>query len=345
MPVRVVVNGIGTIGKRVAHAVKLQDDMKLVGISTRSPSFVLKTVLEPGAPLYGTDLWAANEKSLETMRNVGMIVNGTLEELLATGKVDVVVDCTTAGIGETLKPLYQKYKVKQVFQGGEKAHVADVSFTAVANYEKALGVNSVRVVSCNTTSLVRTIFAVDESFCAEEVFVALVRRAADPWEDEEGPINAIAPDLKVPSHHGPDVKTVLPNLNITSMAVKVPTTLAHFHMVHAKVKKETTTEKLLEAFKHGCRILIFKGSEGYTSTSKILERFRDLGRIRNDMYEVGVIEELVAAKGKDVYWGHMVHQEAIVVPENIDAIRAMFEIERDKYKSIEKTNKSLGIKH
>jgi glyceraldehyde-3-phosphate dehydrogenase (NAD(P)) len=41
----------------------------------------------------------------------------------------------------------------------------------------------------------------------------------------------------------------------------------------------------------------------------------------------------------------MVHQEAIVVPENIDAIRAMFELERDKFKSIEKTNKSLGIKH
>lgn len=345
MPVRVVVNGIGTIGKRVAHAIRLQDDMKLVGISTRSPSFVLKTVLEPGAPLYGVDLWAANQNSLEAMRNAGMIVNGTLEELLASGEVDVVVDCTSEGVGETLKPLYQKYKVKQVFQGGEKAHVADLSFTAIASYEKAFGATSVRVVSCNTTSLVRTIFTVEENFGVEEVFAALVRRAADPWEDEKGPINAITPDLKIPSHHAPDVKTVLPNLNITSMAVKVPTTLAHFHMIHAKVKKETTTEKLLEVFRNGSRILTFKGSEGYTSTAKILEKFRDLGRIRSDMYEVAVIEELVAAKGKDVYWGHMVHQEAIVVPENVDAIRAMFELERDKFKSIEKTNRSLGIKH
>ena len=345
MPVKVVINGIGTIGKRVAHAVRLQEDMKLVGISTRSPSSVLKTVLEPNAPLYGTDLWAANEESLKAMRDAGMIVNGTLEELLASGGVDVVVDCTTAGVGEKLKPFYQKYKAKQIYQGGEKEGVADLSFTAIASYEKALNANSVRVVSCNTTSLVRTIHTIDSNFGVEEVFVALVRRAADPCEDEEGPINAIVPDLKLPSHHGPDVKTVLPNLNIMSIAVKVPTTLAHFHMVHAKVKKEVSTEKVLEAFSKGCRILTFKGKEGYSSTSKILERFRDLLRPRYDMYEVGVIEETVAAKGKDIYWGHMVHQEAIVVPENIDAIRAIAGIETDKYKSIEKTNKSLGIIH
>lgn len=345
MPVRVVVNGIGTIGKRVAHAIRLQDDMKLLGISTRSPSFVLKTVLEHGAPLYGVDLWAANEDSLKAMRDAGMFVNGTLEELLASGQVDVVVDCTSAGTGEKLKPLYQKYKVKQIYQGGEKERVADLSFTAVASYDKALNANAVRVVSCNTTSLVRTIFTIDDAFSIEEIFVALVRRAADPWEDEEGPINAIVPDLKIPSHHGPDVKTVLPHLNITTMAVKVPTTLAHFHMAHAKLKKETTTEKVLEAFRNGSRILVFKGSEGYSSTAKILERFRDLGRPRYDMYEVGVIEEMVAAKGKDVYWGHMVHQEAIVIPENIDAIRAITGIETDKFKSIEKTNRSLGIKH
>lgn len=345
MPVRVVVNGIGTIGKRVAHAVRLQDDMKLIGISTRSPSFVLKTVLEPGAPLYGVDLWAANEDSLKAMKDAGMLVNGTLEELLATGQVDVIIDCTAEGTGEKLKPFYQKYKVKQVFQGGEKASVADVSFTAIASYEKALNANSVRVVSCNTTSLVRTIFTIDMAFGVEEVFAALVRRAADPSEDEKGPINAIIPDLKIPSHHAPDVKTVLPALNITSIAVKVPTTLAHFHMVHAKVKKETTTEKVLETFRNGSRIIMFKGKEGYSSTARIIEKFRDLGRPRNDMYEVGVLEEIVAAKGKNIYWGHMVHQEAIVIPENIDAIRAITGIETDKFKSIEKTNKSLGIKH
>jgi glyceraldehyde-3-phosphate dehydrogenase (NAD(P)) len=38
----------------------------------------------------------------------------------------------------------------------------------------------------------------------------------------------------------------------------------------------------------------------------------------------------------------MVHQESIVVPDNVDAIRAMFEME-DKQTSIEKTNQAMNI--
>lgn len=343
MPVKVAVNGIGTIGKRVAHAVKLQKDMKLVGISTRSPSAVLKTVLEPSGPLYGTRLYAANEQSLRAMREAGMLVNGTIEELLASKEVDVLVDCTPAGVGEKLKPMYEKHGVKLVFQGGEKSSVADLSFVAVASYEKALGAKSVRVVSCNTTSLVRTICALDQVFGVAEVFVSLVRRATDPWEDSKGPINAIVPDLNVPSHHTLDVQTVLPKLKIMSMAVKVPTTLAHFHLVTAKLSKEVSKEDIVRAFMEGSRVVVLKGAEGYGSTARIMEKFRDLCRGRGDMYEVAVIEELVNVKAKQVYWGHTVHQEAVVVPENVDAIRALVGEVRDKWRSIELTNQSLGI--
>jgi glyceraldehyde-3-phosphate dehydrogenase (NAD(P)) len=38
-----------------------------------------------------------------------------------------------------------------------------------------------------------------------------------------------------------------------------------------------------------------------------------------------------------------VHNEAIVIPENVDAIRAMFNL-CDANTSIDKTNKSFGIK-
>ena len=37
-----------------------------------------------------------------------------------------------------------------------------------------------------------------------------------------------------------------------------------------------------------------------------------------------------------------IHQESIVIPENIDAIRAMFNL-ADKWTSIEKTDKALGL--
>jgi len=45
----------------------------------------------------------------------------------------------------------------------------------------------------------------------------------------------------------------------------------------------------------------------------------------------------------ELYFFQAIHQESDVVPENVDAIRAMLEIEKDGAKSIKKTNKALGI--
>lgn len=343
LALKVFVNGVGTIGKRVAHAVKLQDDMKLIGISDVMPTSWLRTVLEPKGPLFKTDLYASNEEGMKALKDGGMYVKGLLEDLLASGEADVIVDCTPAKIGEKNKPMYQKYKLKMVFQGGERAEVADASFVAIANYEKALNKNSVRVVSCNTTSLARTIFTIDQKFGVGEVFAALVRRATDPWDEKSGPINAIVPETHVPSHQGPDLQTVLPEINIKTMAVKAPTTLAHLHMVTGKLKRAVTTEELREAFASGSRMILLKSSDGYTATSEVIEKFRDWGRPRYDMYEVAVWEDSINAEKERFYWMHAVHSEAIVIPETIDAIRAVTGMERDKFSSIRKTNEALGI--
>lgn len=344
MVIKVVVNGIGTIGKRVAHAVRLQDDMKLVGISDIAATSWLRTILEPEGPLYKTDLYASTKEGIEVMKNGGMFVNGLLEDFLASGKVDVVVDCTPAGIEAKNKPMYEKYKVKTIYQGGAKADITPVSFVAQANYEKALNAQSVRVVSCNTTSLVRTLHAVDSNFGVEEALAVLVRRATDPWDEKSGPLNSIVPETHVPSHQGPDAQTVLPKLNIKTMACKAPSTLAHVHFVSGSLKKKVSAEEMKKAFEKAGRIILLNASDGYTATSEIIERYRDLCRPRYDMYEVAVWGDSITVEGKKFYWIHAVHSEAIVIPENIDAIRAITGIEKDKTKSIEKTNKSLGIK-
>ena len=128
-----------------------------------------------------------------------------------------------------------------------------------------------------------------------------------------------------------------------TMAVKVPTTLSHVHIVELKAKKEVSKEKVEEVFDDATRIILLSGKEGYSSTSRIIEKFRDLGRPRNDMYEVAIWRDTISTKGNKIYWIHAVHQEAIVIPENIDAIRAITGEELDKWKSIEKTNKALEI--
>lgn len=344
MVVRVVVNGVGTIGKRVAHAVKLQDDMKLVGISDVAPTPILRTVLEPDGPLYKTDLYCSVPEMMKNLTDTGMYVKGTLPELLESGKVDVVVDATPAGIGAKNKPMYEKYGVKAIFQGGEKADVAEMTFNSFVNYNDAFGKQFIRVPSCNTTSLLRTLWALKQICEIEEVVVAITRRAVDPWETKKGPVNAIIPDMHVPSHHGPDVKTVMRDLNIKTLAVKAPTTLAHVHVVHVEVKNLPSVDQVKDTFNKTPRILLFKAEHGYKSTAEIIEHFRDILRPRYDMYEVAVWEETINTMEDDVFWAHAVHSEAIVIPENIDAIRAITGIEKNRWKSIKKTDESLGVK-
>ncbi|MEM5830928.1 MAG: type II glyceraldehyde-3-phosphate dehydrogenase [Candidatus Aenigmatarchaeota archaeon] len=340
---KVVVNGIGTIGKRVAHAIKLQDDIDLVAISTKNPNYVIKTVLEPKGFLYGTDLYASDLEAYNEFKKTGMWVNGTLEDLLRNGAVDVIIDCTPEGIGaQNKKILYEKYGVKVIFQGGEKADVAEMTFNSFVNYEEAFDKTYVRVPSCNTTSLIRTLHTLDQRFGIEYVFVALARRANDPHEYKKGPIDAIEYDLHVPSHHSLDVKTVLKHLNIFSLAVKVPTTKMHIHMLDVTLKRNVSYEEIIDAFEKQTRIIFLEGKE-YPATSVIIEKFRDYLRPRNDIWEVIVLKDLLHAENNKVRYVQAVHQEAVVIPENIDAIRAITGIEKDKWKSIEKTNKNIGI--
>ncbi len=338
MKPRVVVNGIGTVGKRVAHAVKKQDDMVLYGVADVAPTPDLRSNLM--GPLEGTKLFCSVPNEKENMEEAGFDVEGNLPDVLE-GNVDIVIDATPSGIDKKNRSMYRKKGVKAVFQGGAESSIAPVSFNALANYDEAKGHDFVRVVSCNTTSLSRTLWSLDKTTGVERAVANLVRRGGDPSQDSRGPINSIVPVTDIPSHHGPDVQEVMPELDITTLAVKVPTTLSHLHMINVDLTSKATREDILHTFRSTPRIKLFRAEDGYTSTAKIIESFRDR-RPRNDMPEVAVWEETVEVQGKRAYWMHQVHQESIIVPENIDAIRSMLEMtERDD--SMERTNVNLGI--
>ena len=70
---------------------------------------------------------------------------------------------------------------------------------------------------------------------------------------------------------------------------------------------------------------------------------RDLGRPRGDMWEVALWEDVLAVDGDQVYYTYQVFNQAIVIPETIDAIRALMGIEQDAARSIAKTDASLGM--
>ncbi len=334
MKVKVAINGYGTIGKRVADAVRLQDDMEVVGVTKTKPDFEARLAVEKGYKLY-----VAIPENVSRFEEAGVEISGTIDDLLA--ECDVVVDCSPGKVGASNKPAYEKAGVKAVFQGGEKKDVAEVSFSTLANYDAAVGKNFVRVVSCNTTGLSRLLATVRRAGDIKKVRATMLRRVVDPKEDKKGLVNGIMPDpVRLPSHHGPDVQTVLPDINIITTAFKVPTTLMHVHAVSIEMP-EVSADDVLSVLESEPRLMLVSAEEGFTSTAKIIEYAREL-RMRYDLFENVIWRESVTYSDGELFVTQAIHQESIVVPENVDAIRAMFEL-ADKEESIKKTNSSLGI--
>jgi glyceraldehyde-3-phosphate dehydrogenase (NAD(P)) len=335
--IKVAINGYGTIGKRVADAVAAQPDMQVVGVSKTRPSHEAFIAKSRGYPLYIADI--AKKPLFE---KAGLPVAGSVGEMLKTA--DIVVDATPGGVGEKNKQLYEKLGKKAIWQGGEDHEVAGFSFNSDCNYRDAIGKQFARVVSCNTTGLCRIIHAMDTAYGVEKVRAVMVRRGGDPADIKRGPIDAIVLNpVHIPSHHGPDVQSVLPHITIVTLAMIVPVTMMHMHVVQMDLKKEASREKVLEVIEKHPRMGLVRKVTGITSTAELKEYAMDMGRQRSDLWENGIFEESVSCLGKELYLFQAIHQEADVVVENIDCIRAMMGTEKDPAKSIAMTNKALNF--
>jgi glyceraldehyde-3-phosphate dehydrogenase (NAD(P)) len=191
-------------------------------------------------------------------------------------------------------PLYRARGLKFILQGGEKHAVTGHSFVAEANFETAVGRQSTRVVSCNTTATVRTLGALKRAGLLLRARGVLLRRATDPWESHLGGImNTLVPEPEIPSHQGPDAQTVDPDLDVVTMAVK--------------------------------------------------ELMADRGRSRSDLHEVALWADMLTVQGDELFYAYMVDNQAIVVPETIDAIRALDGRETSGRRSIAATDLAMGI--
>lgn len=335
--VRVAVNGYGVIGKRVADAVAMQEDMELVGIADVANDWRIKVAVKKGYSVY-----ASNPEAADNMRAAGISLVGTLDDLLK--QIDVVVDATPKNIAATNLEKYHAAGVKSIFQGGEKHSLTGHSFVAQANYATALGRDTTRVVSCNTTSIVHTLGALKQAGLLKKARGVLIRRATDPWEsDHSGIMNTVVPETTIPSHQGPDAQTVIPDLDVVTIAVVAAHTTSHLHAWSVELTRVATKDEVLAAFSAVPRIAFLRATDGVVALNSTLELMADLGRPRGDMWEVGLWEDSLTVKGNEVFYNYQVYNQAIVVPETIDAIRALTGIENDGMKSIAKTDKAMGL--
>ena len=336
MPIQVAVNGYGTIGKRVADAVRLQPDMELLGVAKTSPNHEAELAVEKGYPLY-----AAVEDRIHLFEEAGIDLAGEVDELVAAA--DVVVDACPSGIGAENRSLYEAHGTPALYQGGEDADVVDVSFNARSNYGAATDADHVRVVSCNTTGLSRLLAPLQECYGIEKARVTLVRRGGDPAQSSRGPINDILPNpVTLPSHHGPDVNTVFPDLDIDTLGLKVPATLMHTHSVNVTLEATPSAGEVADLLDEQDRTFLVPPEHGIDGAGALKEFAMDRGRPRADIWENCIWAESITVEDDDLYLFQAIHQESDVVPENVDAIRAVTGA-ADARESIERTNEALGV--
>src|SRR5690625_5246618 len=229
-------------------------------------------------------------------------------------------------------------------QGGEKHELTGHSFVAETSYEAALGRESTRVVSCNTTSVVRTLGALKRAGLLVRARGTLLRRATDPWESHLGGImNTLVPEPEIPSHQGPDAQSVDPELDVITMAVKVPQTLAHLHYWTVQLTRDSSKDEVLDAFRASSRIALIRMDAGLTALNTVKELMADLGRPYANLYEVALWQDMLTVEGNEAFYAYMVDNQAIVIPETIDAVRALTET-ASAQESIRTTDAALGIR-
>lgn len=344
--IKVGVAGYGTIGQRLADGVALQEDLELVGIADLAPTLAIQALKEKdmiGANNVKYDLYLVNGADPEVFKAKDIPVAGSFEDLIS--KVDIMLDSSPGGVGAKNKELYKKAGVKAIFQGGEKNTVADVFFHGYANYERGIGVDYLKLTSCNTTGLIRAIDCLNREIEIEKVAITIIRRVADPGDYHRGLTNALEID-KAPSHQAVDLMNIMPSIEATGILVHTPVTHGHIITVLATAKdgKKIDRETALELFKKHPRIRVVKIEDGFKGNASLFKYARDLGNRRGDMYEIAIWEDSIVESGKDIMFAINIPQESVTIPETIDAIRASMKLQLTREEGTAETNKYLGIK-
>lgn len=335
--IKVGVAGYGTIGQRLADGVARQEDMELVGVADVAPTLGVRALYEKGMPY---KLYLASDDKRADFDALGIPVEGSLEDMVR--KCDIVLDSSPGGVGVKNKELYGRLGKKAIFQGGEKNSVADVFFHGYANYEKGLNKQFLKLTSCNTTGLIRSVDCLDRAYGIERVAITIIRRVADPGDYHRGLTNALQMD-KAPSHQAVDLMTIMPHIGATGILVHTPVTHGHIITVVATGKNKITKEMALEAFKKHPRIRVVRISDGFLGNASLFKYARDLGNPRGDMYEIALWEDSIVESGDSIMFAINIPQEAVTIPETIDGIRAAMNMQPDSADATAETNKYLGI--
>jgi len=314
-----------------------QEDMELIGIVDIAPTLSIRALYDSPNPY---DLYVVDDSMKGAFDSENIPVRGSFDDLLS--KVDIMLDAAPGGIGAKNKKLYKAKGLKAIFQGGEKNEVADAFFHGYANYSKGIGKDYLKLTSCNTTGFIRAVDCIDRAAGVEKVVVTILRRVADPGDTHRGLVD-VAMVEPVPNHQAVDLMLIMPHIKATGALIHLPITHGHIITLVLTTKKSVSTNMALELFEAHPRIKVVEIAKGFNSNTALFKYARDKGNKRADMYEIAVFKEMVAKSGDDLFFTINIPQEAVVIPESIDAIRAALSMQTGGDDAVSATNKYLGM--
>ena len=110
-----------------------------------------------------------------------------------------------------------------------------------------------------------------------------------------------------------------------------------------QLTRPASREEVLDAFAASSRIALIRMDAGLTALNTVKELIADLGRPHDNLYEVALWSDMLKVQGDELFYAYMVDNQAIVIPETIDAIRALTGTISNAEESIAKTDAALGI--
>jgi glyceraldehyde-3-phosphate dehydrogenase (NAD(P)) len=100
-----------------------------------------------------------------------------------------------------------------------------------------------------------------------------------------------------------------------------------------QLRRRADKEDVLGAFRSSSRIALIRTEAGLTALNTVKELMADLGRPHDNLYEVALWADMLKVEGDELFYAYMVDNQAIyaytadnqaiVIPETIDAIRAL----------------------
>ncbi len=335
--VRVAVVGFGTIGQRLADAVARQQDMTLVGVADVAVTLPVRALFEKGMPY---PFFLADASNEDCFRQTGIPLSGYLEDLIRQS--DVVLDASPTGMGPRYRALYEQAHVKAIFQGAEKNDIADLFFNPLVNFTQAVQARFLKMTSCYVTGIMRVLAAIDACAGIVSAAMTVIRRTADPGDYHRGLTNAlqIGP---TPCQMAIDIQSLMPHIQSSGILVNAPITHSHVVTLVLVLQRALHRDAVLDCLRNKPRIRLVSIEDGFLGNASLFKYARDLGNPRGDMHEIAIWKETITTEGRSMMLALNIAQEGVVIPENIDAVRALTCLQKDPLEAMSLTDRYLGI--